>query len=354
MQIRLITTLLIGGPFYFGILIYAFASTLPGQTLQRFFAPSDKPEVAPANDRSPKGAKKSGAFTRGQTVIPAAIIAVSLAASGPAALAQSSEDDPVKRAMERVEVAVGERAVAADRALAASLLVNEGAVARRQGKPQQAATAFDEAEKIAAAADSFTRSALIDELLRRVAVERAALLEKPVSADRPPAIPALAGVIPGIALARYREYREPLGRILIEEKVPVELLAVALVESGFNPLALSPKGARGVWQLMPETAARYGLEVGVADDHRTHPEHSTRAAARYLSDLYRQFGDWKLALAAYNCGENRVRRIIERTGIRDFDQLARRGLLPLETRKYVPAVLAVWSQMGSLNRLTQQ
>jgi soluble lytic murein transglycosylase-like protein len=345
MQIRLITTLLIGGPFYFGILIYAFASTLPGQTLQRFFAPSDKPEVAPANDRSPKGAKKSGAFTRGQTVIPAAIIAVSLAASGPAALAQSSEDDPVKRAMERVEVAVGERAVAADRALAASLLVNEGAVARRQGKPQQAATAFDEAEKIAAAADSFTRSALIDELLRRVAVERAALLEKPVSADRPPAIPALAGVIPGIALARYREYREPLGRILIEEKVPVELLAVAMVESGFNPMALSPKGARGIWQFMPETAERYGLVVSVDDDHRTHPERSTRAAARYLRDLYRQFGDWKLALAAYNWGENRLQRIIEQTGIHDFDRLARRGLLPLETRKYVPAVLAAWSRI---------
>jgi soluble lytic murein transglycosylase-like protein len=345
-----VTKWLIEGPFYFGILIYVFASTLLGQMLLRFFASSDKREVAQADAQSPKGSKKSGVFTRGKSVFPAAIIAVSLAALGPTALAQSGEDDPVKRAMERIESAVGERAIAADRALAASRLVNEGAEARKQGKPQQAAAAFDEAEKMAAGDDSFSRGALIDELLRRVARERAALLEKSVSADPPPAIPGLTGGVPRIALARYREYREPLGRILIEEKVPVELLAVALVESGFNPLALSPKGARGIWQFMPETATRYGLTVSATDDHRTHLDHSTRAAARYLRDLYRQFGDWKLALAAYNWGEKKVQRVIERTGIRDFDRMAQRGLLPLETRKYVPAVLAVWSQMGSLKR----
>jgi len=98
---------------------------------------------------------------------------------------------------------------------------------------------------------------------------------------------------------------------------------------------------------MPETTARYGLTVSATDDHRTHPEHSTRAAARYLRNLYKQFRDWKLALAAYNWGENKVQRVIDRTGIRDFDRLAQRGLLPLETRKYVLAVLALWSQMGS-------
>jgi soluble lytic murein transglycosylase-like protein/Kef-type K+ transport system membrane component KefB len=345
-----VTKWVIEGPFYFGILIYAFVSTLLGQTLLRFFASSDKPEVAPADDRSPKGGKKSGVFTRGQTVIPATIIAVSLAALGPTALAQSSEEDPARRAMERVEAAVGERAVAADRALAASKLVNESAEARKRGNPQQAIESLEKAEKIAAESGSFERSALIDELFHLVARERAALSPGPAPYAAPPANLALTSVIPKLALARYREYREPLGRILIEEKVPVELLAVAMVESGFNPLALSPKGARGIWQFMPETAERYGLAVSDTADHRTHPEHSTRAAARYLRDLYRQFGDWKLALAAYNWGENRVQRIIEQTGIREFDQLARRGLLPLETRKYVPAVLAVWSQLGNLKQ----
>jgi soluble lytic murein transglycosylase-like protein/Kef-type K+ transport system membrane component KefB len=347
-----VTKWMIEGPFYFGILIYALASMLLGQTMLWFFASSDttSPEVAPADVRSPKVSRKSGMFTRGQTVIPAAIIVVSVAALGPTALAQSSEGDPVKRAMERIDAAAGERAVAADRALAASKLVKESAEARKRGNPQQAIESLEKAEKIAAEDGSFERSALIDELLRLVAKERAALSPGPAAYAAPPANLALTSVIPKLTLARYREYSEPLGRILIEEKVPVGLLAVALIESGFNPLALSPKGARGIWQFMPDTAARYGLAVGAADDHRTHPEHSTRAAAQYLRDLHRRFGDWKLALAAYNWGENKLQRIIKRTGIRDFDELARRGLLPLETRKYVPAVLAVWSQMGSLKQ----
>src|SRR5262245_46015867 len=154
-----VTKWVIGGPVYFGILIYTFASTLLGQTLQRFFASSDKPEVASANDRSPKGAKKNGVFTRGRTVIPATIIAVSLAALGPTALAQSSEDDPAKRAMERIDAAVGERAVAADRALAASKLVNESAEARKRGDPQQAIESLEKAEKIVAEDGTFEQSA---------------------------------------------------------------------------------------------------------------------------------------------------------------------------------------------------
>jgi len=151
---------------------------------------------------------------------------------------------------------------------------------------------------------------------------------------------------PRQALTRFNSYRDSLARILIEEKLPVEVLSVALVESGFNPLAISPKGARGVWQLMPDTAMRYGLTVAPGNDQRTHLEHATRAAARYLQDLYGLFGDWELALAAYNAGEGRVQRAIELAGARDFNELARRKLLPLETRNYVPAVLAAWSQMS--------
>jgi len=118
------------------------------------------------------------------------------------------------------------------------------------------------------------------------------------------------------------------------------LSAVAYVESRGNPFALSPKGARGMYQFMPETARRYGLRVGAGHDERTDPLKSRTAAARYLEDLFVRFGDWKLALAAYNAGEGRVQSIIERTGVRDFTRMAWLKLLPEETRDYVPAVMA--------------
>jgi hypothetical protein len=241
---------------------------------------------------------------------------------------------------------VEERARAAEAVLAASKLVNESAAARKQGDRDRAREALREAEKIAAEADEFDRSALIDELARIVASEQAALnTRKDKNTRQFPPHMSIKIAVPRSVMARMDAYRDTFTRILEEERVPVGLLGVALVESGFNPYALSPKGARGIWQFMPATAERYGLAVGPGGDLRTHPEHSTRAAAKYLRDLYAMFGDWKLALAAYNAGEGRVQRIIKKTGIRDFDEMSRRGLLPLETRKYVPAVLAAWSQV---------
>jgi soluble lytic murein transglycosylase-like protein len=265
--------------------------------------------------------------------------------------AQPAPDDPVSRAMRAVEESVNRRAVAADQLLAASKLVNESKAARQQGKRDLARQALSKAESIAADSE-FNRSALIADLLRLVEEERAAL-DSPTRRDfeQFPAGRSLAVAVPASVRARIEQYRESFERILEEEQVPVGLLGVALVESGFNPMALSPKGARGIWQFMPATAVRYGLTVQPGNDHRTHPEHSTRAAARYLRFLFNQFGNWKLALAAYNAGEQRVQRIIDRTGIRDFDEMSRRGLLPLETRKYVPAVLAVWSRLGGTNSL---
>jgi len=124
------------------------------------------------------------------------------------------------------------------------------------------------------------------------------------------------------------------------ENVPESLIYLGLIESGFDPVALSPAGARGTWQFMKGTGLRYGLSQAAAGDERTDTAKSTRAAARYLSDLNRIFGDWLLALAAYNAGEHRILRITEKTGIRDFWELRRRGLLPKETSDYVPAVLA--------------
>lgn len=136
------------------------------------------------------------------------------------------------------------------------------------------------------------------------------------------------------------------GKIFAEEGVPAELLAVAKVESNFNPWALSSKGAFGAWQLMPATARRYGLRVDAVRDDRADMEKSTRAASRYLRDLHLQFRDWLLALAAYNAGEDAVRRAMERGGSSDFWALSRGKLLPAETRAYVPAILAAFDRLG--------
>jgi Transglycosylase SLT domain len=142
----------------------------------------------------------------------------------------------------------------------------------------------------------------------------------------------------GAAVQRVQQLRPLVEPILSGEGVPSQLIAVALVESGGQAMALSPKGARGVWQFMPGTARRYGLAVSDQRDERVELVPSTRAAARYLRDLHQQFGDWQLAFAAYNAGEQAVQRAIERSGQRDYSALQR--LLPLETRNYVPAVLS--------------
>jgi soluble lytic murein transglycosylase-like protein len=276
------------------------------------------------------------------------LAAVLLACLSNSAQAQTQTDDPAARAMARIRAKVDERAEAAERALAAAGFVNKGVEARKQGKSDEARAALRQAELMIIASAPAERGLITEELLRRIAAEQAALNPTAPAPGAKRGWPGLTTTrsAPRIALARYNSYRDILTRILIEEKLPLEVLSVALVESGFNPLALSPKGARGIWQLMPDTARRYGLMVAPGEDHRTHPEHATRAAARYLQDLYRMFGDWELALAAYNAGEGRVQRAIERAGAHNFKELARRKLLPLETRNYVPTVLAAWSQMS--------
>ncbi|MBI1941299.1 MAG: lytic transglycosylase domain-containing protein [Acidobacteria bacterium] len=146
--------------------------------------------------------------------------------------------------------------------------------------------------------------------------------------------------IPDIIAGRREAWLPEVVAVLSQHGLPSAVMGVVAVESGFNPSALSPKGARGLWQLMPETARRYGLVVEGDYDERLDPMKSTAAAARYLKDLYVQFQDWPLALAAYNAGEGRVQRSLDSLGARDFWTLSRQAALPDETRRYVPAVLA--------------
>jgi membrane-bound lytic murein transglycosylase D len=143
------------------------------------------------------------------------------------------------------------------------------------------------------------------------------------------------------ALIRSGRYEDMIRRILQEEGVPQELIYLAQAESGFHPLAVSRAGARGMWQFMGSRAKGYGLERSWWVDDRQDPEKATRAAARHLKDLYTQFGDWYLAMAAYNSGPGTVQSAVKRTGYADFWELYRRNVLPRETRNYVPIIVAV-------------
>jgi membrane-bound lytic murein transglycosylase D len=140
---------------------------------------------------------------------------------------------------------------------------------------------------------------------------------------------------------RAARYRDTILRILREEGVPQDLIYLAQAESGFHPLAVSRAGARGMWQFMAARASEYGLQRNWWIDERQDPEKATRAAARHLRDLYEQFGDWHLAIAAYNSGPLNVQKGVERTGYADFWELYKRDVLPSETKNYVPIILAV-------------
>ncbi|MGD0824058.1 MAG: LysM peptidoglycan-binding domain-containing protein [Terriglobales bacterium] len=143
------------------------------------------------------------------------------------------------------------------------------------------------------------------------------------------------------ALARSGRYEDMIRRTLQQEGVPQDLIYLAQAESGFHPLAVSRAGARGMWQFMGSRAKGYGLERDWWVDDRQDPEKATRAAAHHLHDLYNQFGDWYLAMAAYNSGPGTVQSAVKRTGYADFWELYRRNVLPKETRNYVPIILAV-------------
>jgi len=143
------------------------------------------------------------------------------------------------------------------------------------------------------------------------------------------------------AYARSGRYHDMMVATLKTEGVPQDLIYLAQAESGFLPHAVSRVGARGIWQFMADRGRGYGLHHSMYVDDRQDPEKSTRAAARHLKELYNQFGDWYLAMAAYNSGPGTVQAAVKRTGYADFWELYRRNVLPKETRNYVPIILAV-------------
>jgi len=141
-------------------------------------------------------------------------------------------------------------------------------------------------------------------------------------------------------LARSGKYRDMMRGILAKYGLPEDLIYLALIESGFSPKAYSHAKAAGPWQFIAGTGRRYGLRIDWWADERRDAEKSTHAAASYLKDLYGMFDSWPLAAAAYNAGEGKIIRAVNRYKSDDFAELIRYGYLKQETKDYVPKMLA--------------
>lgn len=145
-----------------------------------------------------------------------------------------------------------------------------------------------------------------------------------------------------------------LQKILVKRGIPAGLTYLAIVESELNSRATSRVGAAGIWQLMPATARSLGLQVNGKTDQRRHTHQSSVAAADYLKTLYKQFDDWLLVVAAYNCGAGNVYKAIKRSGSREFWKMQR--YLPAETRNHVKHFIAThfyYEENGSVVTLTK-
>lgn len=141
-------------------------------------------------------------------------------------------------------------------------------------------------------------------------------------------------------LSRSGKYLELMKGILKEKDIPEEIVLLPLIESGFNPYAYSPRRAVGYWQFITSTAKKYGLEINWWKDERRDPVKSTVAAADYLKDLYGMFGSWNLAMAAYNAGEGKILKALDRAKTNDYWSLLETKYIKRETKEYVPKFIA--------------
>ena len=239
---------------------------------------------------------------------------------------------------------------AAKRTVEAEEHYRRGVLFLQQSRRSEALDQFRQAESIVleAGEDAYMTSALrgyLHELRSRIAGE--AIPSDPAGPDitqaRSPESLVDHSTLGWLASAVKHPIPEEsaLRNIFRSERVPEEFIYVGLVESGYQRDAVSSAGAEGPWQFIDETGRRYGLRRGKDGDDRRNLLKSTRAAARYLRDLYDLLGDWTLALAGYNAGEYRVLRAMQQADAKDFWSV--RSLLPRETAAYVPRVLAAIS-----------
>ncbi|MES3037624.1 MAG: LysM peptidoglycan-binding domain-containing protein [Bdellovibrionota bacterium] len=141
-------------------------------------------------------------------------------------------------------------------------------------------------------------------------------------------------------LARSTRYEKLMKKVLRDNGLPEDLFYIALIESGFTSHATSHASAVGYWQFIRGTGSRYGLDINKFIDDRRDPVLATQAASDYFKGLYSVFGSWYLAMASYNAGENRIKRVVMTNATRDFWELAKKKLLPEETINYVPKFIA--------------
>ena len=261
------------------------------------------------------------------------LLTIFCAASQAYGQAGEPQREQMNRLLEGVHTRVNQAAEAAAYVLQADGHLRQAEQMAAAGQHKQARAELELASQVMAAAD---QSAIQSDLLLQ---DYASKLRYALNLGDTKERPATTGAPSFIQ------------RILVANALPPQLTAVVMVESGGDANALSPKGARGLWQLMPDTARRYGLRVDDRVDERVDPLKSTHAAVRYLRDLYGMFHDWPLALAAYNAGENRIQSLMDRTGIRRFTEMVDKRLLPPETVQYVPAVLNLMGASVSVSLL---